>query len=235
MPEPTFFPSSMGVQLVDSMGTEASIVQAARVSTLGADARGAESSAGLIKHLYKAGHGSPFEHTSLTFYFDVPICISRQLVKHRLLSTNETSGRYRELENRFYVPSPERKVVQVGKTSAYAFEGGDGSQKGEVTHAITEASKAAWASYEHLLSKGIAKEVARMVLPVNTYTQLFMTGNLRAWLNFIQLRVDWGEGAAKRSHAQYEIEQVGKQVAHVIETLYPTVFESFVAAGYTAV
>lgn len=235
MTEPTFFPSSSRVELVDSMGTEVSIVQAARVSTQGQEARGAESSQGLIKHLYKEGHGSPFEHTSLTFYFDVPIFVSRQLVKHRLLSTNETSGRYRELEGRFYVPAPDRKVVQVGKTSEYAFEDGDGFQKGEVTHAITEASKAAWKSYEHLLSKGIAKEVARMVLPVNTYTQLFMTGNLRAWLNFIQLRVDWGTEAHQRSHAQHEIDEVGRKVALVIQGKYPSVWSAFVENGYKAV
>lgn len=234
MTEPTFR-SSMTVELIDSMGSEASIVQAARVSTAGADSRGAAANVGLLKRLYTDGHGSPFEHTSLTFYFEVPIFISRQLVKHRLLSTNEVSGRYAELEGVFYLPETSRPVTQVGKTADYVFERGTEEQEQIVQNCVSGVAEVAWSAYEGLLVRGIAKEVARTVLPVSTYTQLYMTGNLRAWLNFIQLRVDWGEDAAKRSHAQYEVEQVGIQVAHVIETLFPNVWQAFKDAGYKAV
>lgn len=234
MTEPTFR-SSMTVELTDSMGTQESIVRAARVSTTGADSRGAAASAGLLKRLYADGHGTPFESCVLSFYFEVPIFISRQIVKHRLSSINETSGRYRELEGEFYTTGIHRPITQVGKTADYVFEHAPVTKHADAAGVLRDSSEYAWARYEYMLSQGVAKEVARMVLPVNTYTQMYMTANLRSWLNFIQLRVDWGEGATKRSHAQYEVEQVGKQVAHVIETLYPTVWESFVAAGYQAV
>lgn len=234
MTEPTFR-SNMTVELIDSMGSDRSIVQAARVSTAGADSRGAEANAGLLKRLYKDGHGSPFEHTSLTLYFEVPIFISRQMVKHRLLSTNEVSGRYSELEGVFYVASEGRKRVQVGKTADYTFEHGPISQAIRSVQRHEQAARFAWDTYEDELADGVAKEVARSVLPTSTYTQLYQTGNLRAWLNFVQLRVDWGKQAAKRSHAQYEIEQVGLQVAHIIETLFPITWQAFVENGYKAV
>ena len=234
MTEPTFR-SGVTVELMDSMGTQESIVRAARVSTAGADSRGAAANEGLLKRLYKDGHGTPFESCVLSFYFEVPIFISRQIVKHRLSSINEVSGRYSELEGVFYFPDEQRKIVQVGKTADYEFEEGDLEQARPVNNCVQGVSEVAWAAYEGLLEKGIAKEVARMVLPVNTYTQLYMTANLRSWLNFIQLRVDWGEGAAKRSHAQYEVELVGREVAKQIEIHFPTVFQSFVDAGYQAV
>lgn len=234
MTEPTFR-SSMTVELIDSMGTEESIVRAARVSTTGADSRGAAANTGLLKRLYADGHGTPFESCVLSFYFEVPIFVSRQIVKHRLSSINEVSGRYSELEGVFHVNALDRKIVQVGKTADYEFEYGSIEHTARSVKRSKKVARVAWETYLEDLEDGTSKEVARKVLPVSTYTQMYMTANLRSWLNFIQLRVDWGEDATKRSHAQYEVERVGAQVSHIIRNLYPTVWESFVAAGYQAV
>ena len=235
MTEPTFR-SNMTVELMDSMGTEGSIVRAARVSTAGADSRGAEANAGLIKRLYKDGHGTPFESCVLSFYFEVPIFISRQIVKHRLSSINEVSGRYSELEGVFHVnDTTDRKIVQVGKTADYTFEHGSFAHNVRSVNRSKKVARVAWETYLEDLADGTSKEVARKVLPLHTYTQMYMTANLRAWLNFVQLRVDWGTQAAKRSHAQYEIEQVGLQVAYIIETLFPITWQAFVENGYKAV
>lgn len=227
------FRSEPTVILQDNMGDEASIVRAARVSTKGAASRSAEADLGLIKYLLREGHWTPFEHTALTFYIETPIFVSRQIVKHRISSINETSGRYRELGAEFYVPSPDRPCKQVGKVGDYQFEDDTPSNFAAYV-GLREASVAAWGNYETLLSQGVAKEVARMVLPVNLYTQLYVTMNLRGWLRFASLRADWGGEAKVRSHAQHEIEQVARLVATEIERLYPNVWAAFAASGYSA-
>lgn len=233
MTEPTFR-SEPTVILQDSMGTEGSIVRAARVSTKGANSRGAEADVGLLKYLLREKHFTPFEHTALTFYIETPIFVSRQIVKSRISSINEVSGRYRELEGEFYVPSEQRPCAQVGKVGDYVFEQGTPEQREATKNCLEGVSEVAWLAYEGLLERGVAKEVARMVLPVNLYTQLYVTMNLRAWLHFVSLRVDWGEDAKTRSHAQYEIEQVALKIAAEIETLFPNVWEAFKASGYSA-
>lgn len=228
------FSSDVKVDLIDHMGSEASIVMAARVSTLGSKAE-AEESAGLLGYLYNNGHASPFEHCVLTFRVEAPIFVTREMLRHRISSFNEESGRYREMEGRFYVPAGDRPLVQVGKVGNYDFVPGDTIQQVETGFAITKASRSAWTAYRKMLDAGIAREVARMVLPVNTYSTIYYTANLRSVLNFLSLRVDWGEGALHRSKPQHEIELVGLQVAAHVNDLYPTVFELFRKNGYQAV
>lgn len=222
------------VILIDSMGTEDRAVQVAKVSTQGPGSRDATSNTRLLKALYREEHGVPFEHIYFTFYLEVPIFVSRQIVKHRISSINEESGRYREFLPNFYLPNDERKLVQTGKTMDYNFEQGRPDQY-EAVKWVTEAqSQAFWDNYSKLLEMGISKEVARMTMPVNTYTSMFFTLNLRSLMNFIRKRKEW-EGARVISHAQKEIEMVTDQMVEIIKERFPNVWDSFVEGGYEAI
>lgn len=214
------FRSDMGVELIDSMGDEQSIVRAARVSTLGTKAE-AEEAAGLVRFLMREGHGTPFESPVLTFRFEVPIFVSRQIVKHRISSINEESGRYKELEPTFYVPAEYRAVEQVGKTGDYTFINNPHLNK-TAKHLIEHNAIESWNVYEDLIESGVAKEVARTVLPVNIYSTMYMTANLRSWLNFVKLRT-----SRYGSKPQYEIDLVGERVRDVLVEMFPTVMDQF--------
>jgi thymidylate synthase (FAD) len=228
------FSSDVKVDLIDHMGDEGSIVRAARVSTLGAAADATEST-GLLRYLYDNKHASPFEHCVLTFRVEAPIFVTRELLRHRISSFNEESGRYRELEGKFWKPKLGRPLVQIGKVGAYQFATGNAQQALVAEMAIETAGKVAWECYQGMLREGIAREVARTVLPMGTYSTIYYTANLRSVLNFLSLRVDWGEEAAVRSKPQHEIELVALQIAAHVQDLYPTVFELFRKNGYQAV
>src|SRR5512141_3229263 len=127
------FRSDMSVDLVKHSASDADVIWAARVSTAGEQSldeisKDPAKSAGLINYLARERHGSPFEHTSMTFFISAPIFVFREFMRHRIASYNEESGRYRELQPVFYVPSPERKLVQVGKTGSYSFVDGTKEQ-----------------------------------------------------------------------------------------------------------
>ena len=116
------FRSDMTVKLVQSMASDDAVVMAARVST-GAKYANSEKDAGLINYLMRDRHGSPFEHNAFTFYIEAPIFVFREFQRHRMASYNEESGRYKELNPVFYIPDPERKLIQIGKTGAYEYQG----------------------------------------------------------------------------------------------------------------
>lgn len=225
--------SDVTVELIDSMGTEDRVVQVAKVSTLGPDSRDAEGNVRLLKYLFRDQHGVPFEHVLFTFYLEVPIFVSRQIVKHRLSSINEESGRYREFMPNFYSPRDDRKIIQVGPTGKYVFEHGSPDQMQAVRWVLESNAQAFWDNYEKLLEIGIAKEVARMHMPVNTYTSMFLTINMRSLMNFMAKRKEW-EGAAVVSHAQDEIELVTDQMAAIIKEKFPNVWEAFEESNYVA-
>jgi thymidylate synthase (FAD) len=227
--------SDATVELVDFMGTEENIVRAARVSTKGAESRGTAANTGLVKYLYREGHGTPFESCVLQMYLEFPVFTSRQVVKHRLSSINEESGRYKEMEGVFYVVPEDRPLVQVGKTGAYEFEAGRPDQREAVDWVQKNMAQALWENYYKLKHIGICNEVARMYLPFALYSSMYFTANLRSVLNFISLRKDWGEEAVHRSKAQWEIALVADQMAEIVKEKYPTVWECFVASGYQAV
>jgi thymidylate synthase (FAD) len=222
------------VQLIDVMGDQRSIVRAARVSTKGKDSANSNADLGLLGYLYREGHGVPFESTVMQFYIEAPIFVTRQILKHRISSINEESGRYKELEGKFYVPGPSRKVKQVGKTGHYNFVA-DAGLNSKARAWISLASRVSWFSYRTMIRAGISKEVARMVLPVNLYSSLYLTINLRSALNFVALRVDWGADAVKPSKPQAEIEEVALQIGAAIANQYPDVWEAFMASGCQAV
>jgi thymidylate synthase (FAD) len=228
------FSSDVTVQLIDHMGNEDSIVRAARVSTMGSAASAGEAK-GLLAYLYNNKHASPFEHCTMTFRIEAPIFVTRELLRHRISSFNEESGRYREMEGRFYMPAIERKLVQVGKVGAYQFELGDVDQFLLVQDSFEKVYTVAWSEYQRMLQGGISREVARIPLPVGLFSTIYYTANLRSILNFLSLRVDWGEDAATRSHPQHEIELVALQVAAHVQDHYPTVMELFRKNGYVAV
>lgn len=218
------FKSDITVELIDMMGSEQRIVQAARVSTKGAHAE-AQEAKGLVKFLVREKHEVPLEHCVMTFRIHAPIFVTRQILKHRHTSISEESGRYRELDPVFYTPDETRPVVQTGKTGEYRFVP-DAAANLLAYDAIAVNSMTAWANYEKLLSQGIAKEVARTVLPTNLYSTMYMTINLRSALNFIALRT-----ALYGSHPQHEIALVGEQVRDVLAEHFPTALEAWEARG----
>lgn len=236
------FRSDVKAVLMDSMGGEGSIVRRARVSVDGEDSiqipthilEGGDL--GLLQWLYRHKHGTPFEGPEFEWYFEVPIFISRQIVKHRLSSINEESGRYREMRGVFYVvPEEGRDIVQVGKTGAYKFEEGRPDQISALRWVQQSQAESAWENYQKLLALGISKEVARMHLPVSLYSSMYFKANLRSMLNFVSLRKDWGPEAVHQSKAQYEISLLTDQIVPVIKEKLPNVWDLFVESGYQAV
>lgn len=207
--------SDFDVETINTLGDDLTPIRAARVSTQGEDSRNSEDNDGLRKFLLREGHHVPFEHTAITFYINAPIFVTRQILKHRISSISETSGRYRELEPVFYVPGTERPVEQVGKTGDYNFQ--DNVKASVVATWCTEdASDKAWHFYQTMRRNGVAKEVARMVLPLNIYSPMYITLNSRALFNFFYLRTPWWG-----SHPQYEIEQVAVQMYEEWSNAFP--------------
>ena len=223
--------TDMTVELVQSMASDASVVQAARVST-GASSD-EERNTGLINYLMRERHGSPFEHNAFTFYIEAPIFVFREFQRHRIASYNEESGRYKQLEPVFYVPNLERKLVQKGKPGSYEFEWGDLGQLSTVYRSSYEANQAAYDAYEDMLEAGIAREIARGVLPVNIYSSMYVTMNARSLMNFLSLRTS-REGTQFPSYPQREIEMVAEQMECFFAEKMPETYKSFNKNGRVA-
>lgn len=154
----------------------------------------------LINFLWKNRHTSPFEHGSFTFKVHTPIFVAREVMRHRAAAYNEMSGRYVEMLPEFYIPSPLRPLVQEGVPGRYKFVEGSNEQYAIVRTDFEATCKFAWERYQHMLSYGIAKEVARDILPLTTYTQFYMTMNPRNLMHFLGLRAE--------DSALYEIREV---------------------------
>ena len=235
------FRSDVTVELVRHSASDADVIFAARVSTQGEQtlegaASGAEATErdrGLINYLMRDRHGSPFEHNSLTFYVQAPIFVFREFMRHRIASYNEESGRYRELRPVFYVPGPERKLIQVGKPGAYDFVEGTTEQYELTVSEIKNSCTEAYASYQRMLDAGIAREVARAVLPVTLYSSMYVTMNSRSLMNFLSLRTK-REGTHFPSFPQREIEMVADLMEQAWEPLMPMTAAAFNAGGRVA-
>jgi len=232
------FRSDVTVELVRGSASDADVVFAARVSTAGEqtlediDADAARS-AGLINYLMRDRHGSPFEHNSMTFFVRAPIFVWREHMRHRIASYNEESGRYRQLEPMFYIPDRQRPLVQVGKTGAYEFLPGSAEQYELVEHDMRESCTAAYLSYQRMLDAGIAREVARMVLPVTIYSSAYVTMNARSLMNFLSLRMK-SEGSHFPSYPQREIEMVAERYEEEWSRLMPITHAAFIKNGRVA-
>lgn len=232
------FRSDMSVDLVKHSASDADVIWAARVSTAGEQSldeisKDPAKSAGLINYLARERHGSPFEHTSMTFFISAPIFVFREFMRHRIASYNEESGRYRELQPVFYVPAPERKLVQIGKTGAYTFIDGTKEQYDITVRAMKESYVFAYEQYQKMLEAGVAREVARAVLPVGLYSSMYVTMNARALMNFLSLRTS-REGSHFPSYPQREIEMVAEKMEEVFARLMPLTHGAFEKSGRIA-
>jgi thymidylate synthase (FAD) len=233
------FRSDVTVQLVKATASDADVLFAARVSTLGEQSidevgKDPERSKGLLNYLMRERHGSPWEHTSMTFLISAPIFVFREFHRHRAgWSYNEESGRYRELHPVFYIPSAGRKLVQVGKPGAYTFEYGTLDQHDLLENTMKRSYTEAFEAYQLLLRDGVAREVARVVLPVGLYSSMYATCNARSLMHFLGLRTTHPNAAIKSS-PQREIEMVAEQMEAAWAELMPLTHAAFNANGRIA-
>lgn len=215
------FVNKSTVALIKTNASDEDVAYAAWVSNYGDEARSRDTSriAGLINFLYRERHMSPFEHGSFTFFVDTPIFVAREFMRHRTGSYNETSGRYKELEGRFYVPRPSRPLLQTGKVGSYRFEAGTAAQYQYLTTMTEQSYANAWGAYQNMLKAGIAKEVARNVLPVGIMTQFYVTMNPRNVMQFLQLRND--------PNALLEIREVAVRIEEEFAQAMPLTYSAY--------
>lgn len=211
------------VQLVDNMGNDRSAVKAARVS-YGKELSTDERDKKLINYLLKHGHFSPFEHISFTFHVKAPIFVVRQWFRHRVgMSPNEISRRYTSKQaDEFYLPDHIR--IQDTKNKQGSFKTNDKELTEKAINKINKIYDETYSVYQELLDMGVAREMARTVLPVGQYTEFYLTANARALMHFFNLRAD--------SHAQWEIQEYAKAMANIFEEKCPWTYESFIKNDY---
>lgn len=211
------FRSDMRVEYVDHMGDDKRIAQAARVSTGNDDSdRPYER---LVRRLWADGHTSPFESCALTVKVEAPIFVAREWMRSRTQSYSEISGRYTEMRPVFYLPGEERPLVQSGKAIDYELSAGDDDQFDLVVHHHHLAASDGWLRYQSMLEDGIAREVARNVLPVSLFTEFYATANLLNWFRFLKLRTD--------PTALYEIQDAAWKVAEIVQEHWPVAWSAF--------
>jgi thymidylate synthase (FAD) len=233
------FRSDITVELVKNNAADTDVLFAARVST-GAVTTVSEAGEltardqGLINYLMRDKHGSPFEHNSMTFRIEAPIFVFREWMRHRVgWSYNEASGRYMELEPVFYTPAADRPLVQTGKPGAYQFTAGTPAQHEAAQAHIFHACDEAYERYQEMLAAGIAREVARTVLPVGTYSSMYATCNARSLMHFLGLRTS-DERATFPSAPQREIEMAAEQMEQLWAQLMPATHAAFNTHGRVA-
>lgn len=201
------------VRLVEVMGNDNSIVQSARVS-YGKGITTPEKDERLIRYLMKNEHWTPFEQVELKWHIKLPIFVARQWIRTRTASVNEISGRYTELKNEYFVPLFWRKQNLENKQgSADVFT--DEKLKGEYTDMCENIFK----FYNKLLDVGVSKELARIILPVSTYTEWYWKIDLRNLFNFLKLRLD--------EHAQEEIRMYGLAMERIVKEVVPVAYKAF--------
>ena len=231
MTVPTFQDHSV-VKLVRHMAADDYVVQAAQVSAKGENNPDTVPER-LIKALMSGRHGSPFEHTSFTFFVEAPLFVFREWQRHRMSSFNEMSGRYTTLPGKFYIPKGNRKLINRNTKMKPAFVEGTRSEVREVRRLLKDNSMAAWDSYQKMLRADITNEVARMVLPVNVFSQMYWTVNARSLMNFLSLRVE-SDDSTVRSYPQYEIDVAAQQVEDFFKHVMPFTHKAFVENGRVA-
>jgi len=214
------------VRLDGSMATDLSVVNAARVSFARRKDEMDEADAGLIRFLMRDRHGTPFEHNSFRFHIRAPIFVAREWFRHRVGSFNEFSMRYARATDDFYVPEADDVRSQVGKPGAYSFEPVDPDLAEQAREELREVYDHAYATYERLVEAGVARELARSVMPVGAYTEFFWTVNARALMNFVSLRA--------ADTAQREIRYYAEAVEQFFAQKMPITHAAFVAAGRVA-
>jgi thymidylate synthase (FAD) len=208
------------VRVVDYMGNDNAIVQAARVS-YGDGTKSLRDDAGLIRYLLRHRHTTPFEMCEIKFHIKLPIFIARQWIRHRTANVNEYSGRYSVMDNDFYLPKPEHLAAQSSVNKQGRGEVLQGEAAQVASDIIERDSKVAYEHYLKLLNgeEGLARELARMILPVNYYTQWYWKIDLHNLLHFLSLRAD--------NHAQYEIRAYAIAMLELVEAWVPVTHQAF--------
>ena len=225
------YSSDIYVKLVRSMASDDMVIQAAQVSSKGENNPDTVPER-LINALLKGRHGSPFEHTAFTFFIEAPIFVFREWQRHRISSFNEMSGRYTELKPKFYSPSVERGVINVGTKMKPVFVNHLEAAM-DIQAILNHQSSTAWEHYQYMLKAGVANEVARMALPVNVYSQMYWTVNARSLMNFLSLRVE-SDDSTFRSYPQYEIDLAARKVERNFQEKMPLTHKAFVQNGRVA-
>ena len=207
------------VRLVDYYGSDQRIVQAARVS-YGEGTKTVSQDAALIDYLLRHQHTSPFEQVVFTFHVKMPIFVARQWVRHRMGRMNEVSGRYSIMKDEFYVPdnsciATQSKDNKQGRNSEALPE----AEAQEYRDAFTKGQEAAYSEYSQMIEKGLAREIARINLPLALYTEFYWQMDLHNLFRFLKLRLD--------SHAQYEIREYAKVLLSLVRTVCPMATASF--------
>lgn len=217
------------VLLIDHMASDQKVVGAARVSTgKGPEytSKGPDADEKLIRFLMSNGHGTPFEHAVFQFFVKAPIFVVREWQRHRIGSYNEQSGRYSEFLPEFYVPDHIRVPDPANKQGAIRYEPSGGSWHGALREDMGHMMESAFDEYRRLLDAGVAREMARMVLPLSLYTSYWWTVNARSLMNFLALR--------NAPAAQWEIQQYAKVVEAMFAEVMPMTHAAFVDSGRIA-
>jgi thymidylate synthase (FAD) len=214
------------VRLDDAMADDLSVVNGARVSFARRKEEVDESDQGLIGFLMRDRHGTPFEHNSFRFHIRTPIFVAREWFRHRIGSFNEFSMRYAKATDEFYVPAPEDVRTQVGKPGAYSFEEVSPEIAEQTREEMQAVYETAYDTYQRLVEQGVARELARCVLPVGAYTEFYWTVNARSLMNFISLRAS--------ESAQREIRRYADACEVFLAEKMPVTYAAFVANDRTA-
>ncbi len=210
------------VRVIDYMGDDAAIVQAARVS-YGAGTKKARDDSGLIRYLMRHWHSTPFEMCEIKLHVKLPVFVARQWIRHRTANVNEYSARYSILDREFYIPAPENLAAQSKVNNQGRGDVLQGEEAARVLEVLKSDSTRAYDHYEQMLSQdgqdGLARELARMNLPANVYTQWYWKVDLHNLFHFLRLRAD--------AHAQYEIRVYADAICEMVKDWVPAAYQAF--------
>jgi len=215
------------VRLDNSMGGDLSVVNHARISLDVQKEKIDESDKKLIRYLMKQGHGSVYESIWFSFHIRAPIFVARQWMRHRIAGYNEISGRYVEMKDKFYTPKDEFVRTQIGKRGDYQFEEiADRADRETIDYIYKIHYDNSVKAYQHLMELGVAKELARIVLPLALYTEFFFDVNARSLMNFLMQR--------NHPHAQAEMREYAKVLENIFAEIAPITYNAFIENGRVA-
>ena len=210
------------VRVIDYMGDDAAITQAARVS-YGRGTKAVQNDEGLIRYLMRHWHSTPFEMCEVKFHVKLPVFVARQWIRHRTANVNEYSARYSILEREFYIPAPEQLAAQSTVNNQGRGELLQGDEAQRVLDMLRDDAMRSYDHYEAMLSQdgqqGLARELARMNLPANVYTQWYWKVDLHNLFHFLRLRAD--------AHAQYEIRVYAEAMCRIVQDWVPLAYGAF--------
>jgi thymidylate synthase (FAD) len=210
------------VRVIDYMGDDAAICQAARVS-YGKGTKSVQNDEGLIRYLMRHWHSTPFEMCEIKLHVKLPVFVARQWIRHRTANVNEYSARYSILDREFYIPAPEHVAAQSVVNNQGRGDILTGEEAARVLEILKADSARAYDNYENMISQdgqqGLARELARMNLPANIYTQWYWKVDLHNLLHFLRLRAD--------AHAQYEIRVYAEEMCKIVADWVPFAYRAF--------